>query len=260
MKVVIKLGGTLLDDPSSRGDVAGQLARISAQCELVVVHGGGKQVTRFLEERGVKSSFVGGLRVSNEDVIDAVTKVIAGTVNKQLVSSLVAAGKRAVGLSGVDGPLTTAEQLDPDLGFVGKPVDTDGNLLDLLVAGGYTPVVACIAGDMQGCIYNVNADQMAVCCASGWRAEKLFFLTDVPGVKSASGEVIRNLNAERVAELITSGVATGGMQAKLEAAMTALHNGLAEVTIALGRESNICERLLHGEAAGTRLALGHKTN
>ncbi len=102
------------------------MAEVSQDYELVVVHGGGKQVSRFLEERGVISRFVGGLRVSDQAVIEAVTKVIAGTVNKQLVSAIVAAGKSAVGLSGVDGSLTTAVQLNPDLGFVGKPVKTDG--------------------------------------------------------------------------------------------------------------------------------------
>jgi acetylglutamate kinase len=257
LKVLVKLGGTLLDETSSLAAIARQLADISHEYELVVVHGGGKQVTRFLEERGVVSRFVGGLRVSDQAVIEAVTNVIAGTVNKQLVSAIVAAGKSAVGLCGVDGSLTTAVQLNPELGFVGRPVKTEGRLLDLLVNAGYLPVVACVAGDAQGNIYNVNADQMAVSCATGWGAEKLFFLTDVPGVKNRSGSLIPHVTPRAVSELIASGVANGGMQAKLEAAMAALHGGLSEVTIALGRESNICGRLLAGEAVGTRLSLDH---
>ena len=170
MRVLVKLGGTLLEHAESRAALATQLTAVAREHSLVVVHGGGKQVTKYLEERGVRSSFLNGLRVSDEAVIDAVTKVIAGTVNHQLVSSLIAAGLHAVGLSGSDGPLTIAEQFDPALGYVGRPIRTDGRLLELLVEAGYVPTVACVAADEQGRMLNVNADQMAVSCATGWRA------------------------------------------------------------------------------------------
>jgi acetylglutamate kinase len=253
LRILIKIGGTLLDEPAIRESLARQLAEVSRENELIVVHGGGKQVTRFLEERGVQSRFVGGLRVSDETVIEAVTQVIAGAVNKKLVSAIIAAGEAAVGLSGVDGSLTTASPMDPALGFVGKPVHTDGRLLDLLVNAGYLPVIACIAGDQRGNIYNVNADGMAVSCAVGWSASKLFFLTDVPGVKGSDDALIYRLRPPGIAQLIASGVATGGMQAKLEAAILALNGGLASVVIAAGREPQICNRLLSGEAVGTRI-------
>lgn len=252
MKVVIKLGGTLLDKPESLHAIAKQLARLSSLHPITVVHGGGKQVTRFLEERGVNSNFKNGLRVSDAAVIDAVTKVIAGGVNKQLVSALLAAGKTAVGLSGVDGLLTSAVQLDAALQFVGKPEKTDPKLLDLLSGADYLPVVACIAGDAAGYIYNVNADSMAVSCAIGWGAAKLLFITDVPGVKDGAGTVLPQLTGGQIASLIESGVAHGGMQAKLEAAQSAIHAGL-EVVIASGAEPDVCVRLLEGEAIGTRL-------
>ncbi len=255
MKVLIKVGGTLLEDSAGRGAIARQLAETARQYELVVVHGGGRQVTRFLEERGVASRFVAGLRVSDDPVIEAVTSVIAGSVNKQLVSAIVAAGESAVGLSGVDGPLTSAVQFHPELGSVGKPCKTDGRLLNLLVNAGYLPVIACIAGDKNGNIYNVNADQMAVSCAAGWQADKLLFLTDVAGVKDGADRILTHLAAEDIGRLIESGVAHGGMQAKLEAALAALNGGLDEVIIASGREPNICMRLLAGEELGTRLAL-----
>lgn len=253
MKLLIKLGGTLLDDAHRQADLARQLSRISDQ--LVVVHGGGKQVTRFLEERGIQSRFVGGLRVSDESVIDAVTKVIAGSVNKRLVSALTAAGRPSVGLSGIDGALTIAAQLNSELAFVGSPGRTDGRLLDLLVKAGYLPVVACLAGDAQGNIYNVNADQMAVSCAAGWKADKLLFLTDVAGVRGANGAVLPRLGEKDIEELIQSGTAHGGMQAKLNAALAALQEGLAEVVIAPGHEPDICARLLSGEPLGSRLFL-----
>ncbi len=254
MRVLIKVGGTLLDDAASRTSIARQLAEVAQRCELVVVHGGGKQVTRFLEERGVQSRFINGLRVSDEVVIDAVVKVIAGSVNKQLVSALVAAGELAVGLSGLDGSLTKATHLSPELEFVGRPMESDTRLLDLLINSGYLPVVACIAGDEHGHVYNVNGDQMAVSCAVGWRAEKLIFLTDVEGVKDNHGQIIVQLTPYQIHELIVSGVARGGMRAKLDAANAALSSGLEEVVIASGHQPLVCQRLLAGEALGTRLS------
>ena len=253
MRIVIKVGGTLLDDSSGRKGLAKQLVEVARQHELVVVHGGGKQVTRFLEERGISSRFVRGLRVSDLPVIDAVTKVIAGSVNKQLVAAILAAGESAVGISGVDGLLTPATELDQDLAFVGKPGKTDGRLLNLLINAGYLPVIACIAGDENGNIYNINADQMAVSCATALRAERLLFLTDVPGVKGGNGEIASYLAPEESSKLIATGVASGGMQAKLEAAKTALDNGIDEVIIGPGQEPDVCLRVLSGEKLGTRL-------
>jgi acetylglutamate kinase len=253
MKVLIKLGGTLLESGAGRAAIAGQLAAVARNHELVVVHGGGKQVTRALEERGTVSRFVNGLRVSDEATIDAVTSVIAGEVNKRLVSALLGAGITALGLSGVDGGLTTVVQLNSELGFVGKPISTDGALLQLLRNAGYVPVVACIATDSAGKIYNVNADEMAASCAIGWQADRLMFLTDVPGVKNESQQVIAGLTRKDASRLIQSGAAHGGMRAKLEAALGALDNGLDEVTIAPGYEADVCLRLLAGETLGTRL-------
>ncbi|HEY1212811.1 MAG TPA: acetylglutamate kinase, partial [Bryobacteraceae bacterium] len=148
-----------------------------------------------------------------------------------------------------------AEQLRPELGFVGRPVRTSGRLLDLLLQGEYLPVVACVAGDQSGAIFNVNADQMAVSCASGWGADRLIFLTDVPGVMDDTGRVIADLTASDIKGLVKSGVAHGGMQAKLEAALAALESGIDKVSIASGHELNVCLRLLDGEKLGTGLYL-----
>jgi acetylglutamate kinase len=259
VRVLIKVGGSLLDETDSRRRIAKQIADVAREYETVVVHGGGKQVTRFLEAQGIQSAFVNGLRVSDAAVIDAVTKVIAGSVNKSLVAAILAAGQTAVGISGVDALLTNAVQLAPDMEFVGRPMNTNARLLDLLVNAGYLPVVACIAGDEQGTIYNVNADQMAVSCAIGWRAERLIFLTDVPGVKDASGEIVTRLNPAGIRDLITSGVARGGMQAKLEAAALGLGSGVEEVAIASGSERDVCMRLLTGDILGTRLGAVQQT-
>ncbi len=147
-------------------------------------------MTRYLAERGVESRFVNGLRVTTPEVVDALLKVFAGTVNHELVASLNEAGARAVGLSGIDAGMVEAEPMDAALGAVGRVVNADGALLRLLAANGYLPVVACVAGGRAGEIYNVNADQMAAACASAFGASHLIFLTDVEGVLDSNGRVL----------------------------------------------------------------------
>ncbi len=253
MRLLIKLGGTLLDAPESRDRLAREIALIAGPAETVVVHGGGKQMTRFLADRGVESRFVNGLRVTTPEVLDAVLKVFAGSVNSQLVSAFRAAGARPVGLTGLDSGLVEAEPLNGELGHVGRPVRSDAGLLDLLTREKYLPVVACVAGDAQGAIYNVNADQMAVACATGFRAEKLIFLTDVDGVRDGAGNTRETLTAAEALRLIADGTASGGMQAKLEAAVAALEQHVAEVIIAPGAREGVLEQLLTGIRIGTRL-------
>ena len=255
MKLLIKLGGTLLDAPDSRQRLAREITAAAAQpgYRAVVVHGGGKQMTRYLAERGVQSRFVNGLRVTTPEIIDAVLKVFAGSVNAELVSAFRAAGARPVGLTGLDAGLVDAELLNPELGQVGKPVHSDARLLDLLTGNSYLPVVACVAGDARGAVYNVNADQMAVACALSFSAESLVFLTDVEGVRNQGGAVCPTLTCEQARMLICEGVATGGMQAKLEAAMDAINKGVREVLIAPGALPGALGQLLTGQAVGTRL-------
>jgi acetylglutamate kinase len=255
-RILIKLGGTLLDDPASRERLASEIRDASAATtcnRVVVVHGGGKQMTRFLAERGVESRFVNGLRVTTPEVIDAVLKVFAGTVNHQLVASLVRAGVDAVGISGIDAALVECEALGGEYGFVGRPLRTNPQILHTLVEGGFVPVVACIGGDRQGNIYNVNADQMAVAAAAGFQADRLLFLTDVDGVRDASGQNAAQLTINEMRELIATGVATGGMQAKLESAILALENGVGQVVIAPGARPGVIADLLASKAIGTRL-------
>ena len=254
MKVLIKIGGSLLDDAASRNNLARQIAALSKAGNLVtVVHGGGKQMTRFLEERGVKSTFVRGLRVTTDETIDAVLKVLAGSVNTQLSAALGAAGARTVGLTGIDSGVAIADQLDPELGFVGRVTSADPALLETLTTAGYMPVVACVAGGIDGQVYNVNGDSMAVAVASAWKADRLVFLTDVPGVMDASKSILPVLTRAKCAQLIADGVATGGMQAKLDAATNAVSNGVGEVRIVRGSDADIVSRVFAGENAGTRI-------
>jgi acetylglutamate kinase len=254
VKVLIKLGGTLLDAPEMRQSLACQIAAAARQGhDVVVVHGGGKQMTRYLVERGVESTFVNGLRVTTPETLDAVVKVVAGSVNRELVASLVAAGARAVGICGIDGWLVEAEQMDPALGAVGRVLRANPDLLHTLAAGGFLPVVACVGGDRQGRLYNVNADQMAVACAAGLAADLLVFLTDVEGVLDGGKRLLTVLSAAESMRLVETGVATGGMEAKLNAACSALRQGVGQVRIAPGAAELILERVLADEPAGTRL-------
>ena len=253
----MKIGGTLLDAPATRQALAQQIATAKQNGhDCVVVHGGGKQLTRFLEERGVPSRFVNGLRVTTPETIDAVLKVLAGSVNQELVAALIRARVAAVGLSGLDGNLVDAIQMDPELGAVGQVTRANPALLELLTANGYLPVVACLAGDAEGRFYNVNGDQMAVACATGYRAEKLIFLTDVAGVLNGSGERLPELTPAEIEHLIGTGVAKGGMQAKLNAAALAVAQGIAGVHIVPGAEESVLTRVLAGETIGTRIAAG----
>src|SRR5262245_61479871 len=190
MRLLVKLGGTLLDNVDSRDSLAGQIVSARARgIQIAVVHGGGKQMTRYLAERGIESRFVNGLRVTTPETVDALLKVFAGTVNHELVASLNRAGALAVGLSGIDAFLVEAEPMDPHLGAVGRVAKSNPALLDLLAGAGYIPVVACVAGDRAGRIYNVNADQMAVACATAFQSQQLIFLTDVEGVLDAENRV-----------------------------------------------------------------------
>jgi acetylglutamate kinase len=249
-RILIKLGGTLVDSPEARASLAGQIRKVSEVHDVVVVHGGGKQMTAYLAERGVESRFVNGLRVTTPEVIDALLKVFAGSVNHELVAALVAAGIGAVGVTGIDAGLVQCEQQEAELGAVGRPVKVEPRLFRILHAGGFVPVVACVGGGDR--VYNVNADQMAAACAMAWGADEVLFLTDVPGVKDATGATAAKLDLQQMDELIREGVATGGMQAKLTASMAALLGGVGTVWIGPGSEAGIVERLLSGEG-GTRL-------
>jgi acetylglutamate kinase len=259
VKLLVKLGGTLLDADAMRDRLARQIAAISRgvspAVQMVIVHGGGRQMTRYLTERGIESQFVNGLRVTTPATLDAVVKVVAGSVNRQLVATLSRAGARAVGVSGIDGGLVEAEQMDPALGSVGRVTRADPALLDALLARGFLPVVACVAGDRQGRLYNVNADQMAVACAVAFGADQLIFLTDVAGVLDAGKCLLPRLSMAHGEELIAAGIATGGMLAKLNAAHSALRQGVPQVRICAGAANSVLERILAGEEVGTRLAL-----
>ncbi len=254
MKLLVKLGGTLLESTKTRGALATQICRLLDEGhQVVVVHGGGKRLSRYLAGLDHKSEFRNGLRVTPPEIMDAVLRILAGSVNRQLVAEFQDAGAKAVGLTGIDSGTVKATQMSPDLGLVGSVEDVDPALLELLTERGYLPVVACVAGGEGSAIFNVNADQMASACAGGLGVDLLLFLTDVGGVLDSRGGLIPSINAAQANRLIEDGVAKGGMEAKLRASTGALRSGVQRVVIADGRADAIVGRLVAGEPAGTEL-------
>jgi acetylglutamate kinase len=254
MKLLIKLGGTLLENAATRASLAAQAAaQVRAGRQVALVHGGGKRLSAYLKKENFQSEFRNGLRVTPPEILDAVLRIYAGQVNHELVAELQKAGARAVGLSGIDAGLVRAVQLDPELGAVGRVESVDAAVLNLLTEAGYLPAVACVAGGDDGAVFNVNADQMAAACGAGFQADRLIFLTDVAGVLDAAGAVIERLTPAGAEDLIAAGVAEGGMEAKLRSAIEAVRGGAGEVRIAAGAEPDVIARLLAAEALGTLL-------
>ena len=171
--------------------------------QVAVVHGGGVQLTRTLKQLGKQSEFIAGLRVTDAETRDTALMVLGGRVNKSLVASLGAHGQSAVGLSGGDGLIFSArkKRTAPDLGFVGEIVASDPRWLDAIWKMGAVPVISSMALGFDGEYYNVNADEMAAACAAACKADALVFLTDVPGVRGADGEVMRWLSVDQIAAL-----------------------------------------------------------
>ena len=226
---VIKLGGR------AQGDARlPQLLTAAAQRDrVVVVHGGGDEVSAMQRSLGLEPQFVGGRRVTSEADLAVVRMLLSGTINKRLVSQLLTVGARAVGISGEDGRLITARVVDPTFGRVGRDVSGDPALLLDLLGAGWLPVVSPVARDREsdaGAGLNVNGDDAATALAVALRAEELLFVADVEGVLE-HGARIPKLDAPGIQDLADRGVIQGGMLAKLEAAVDALDAGVGAVRI-----------------------------
>lgn len=229
---VVKIGGRVQGDAHLYEAVRAGAAVPGAR--LVLVHGGGDEVSMLQRRMGVDPTFVNGRRVTSASDLDVVRMVLSGTVNKRLVARLGSHGVRAVGVSGEDGELLTARITDAALGRVGGDVFADASLVADLLNGGWLPVVSPIARDRDsgvGAGLNVNGDDAAAALAAGLGADELLFVADVPGVLE-NGATLTSIDSNAVAGLIARGVAQGGMRAKLEAAVSALKNGVRRVRIA----------------------------
>ncbi len=234
MKYVVKLGGAALEDARLLQLCARAIHELVADGnQVAVVHGGGVQLTRTLAQMGKKSEFISGLRITDAETRDAALMVLAGRVNKSLVASLGQIGQPAMGLSGGDGHVFRArkKKTTPDLGFVGEIAATDPRWLEAIWKLGAVPVISSIALGFDGEYYNINADEMASACAIATKADALIFLTDVPGVKGADGNVMRWLPLAEIPALAAAMVVSGGMLPKLEACRNALTHGVKRVRI-----------------------------
>jgi acetylglutamate kinase len=254
MKYVVKLGGVGLENPALLAGCTRAIADLARDGhQVAVVHGGGVQLTRMLKALGKQSEFIDGLRVTDAETRDVALMVLAGKVNKSLVAALGALGQPAVGLSGGDGLIFRArkKRAAHDLGFAGEVAASDPRLLDAVWSMNAVPVLSSMALGFDGEYYNVNADEMAAACATACRADTLVFLTDVPGVKGVSGEVLRWLSIDQIAAMASSGVISGGMLPKLGACREALLNGVKRVRIlpaeAASSLPDLCSsRVVHG--------------
>ena len=234
MRFVVKLGGAGLETPSLLEACTRAIADLVRDGnQVAVVHGGGVQLKRTLKALGKQSQFIEGLRVTDAETRDVALMVFAGKVNKCLVAALGALGQPAVGLSGGDGLIFRArkKRMAHDLGYVGEIASSDPRWIEAIWQLNGVPVFSSMALGFDGEYYNINADEMAAACAIACRADALVFLTDVPGVKDANGEVLRWLSIDQIAEMAKSAVISGGMLPKLSACREALLNGVKRVRI-----------------------------
>ena len=252
---MVKIGGsTLGQHDTTLEDLVG-LQREGT--EVVVVHGGGKAITEWLDRQGIASRFVDGLRVTDKESIDVVVAVLAGVVNKQLVASINGLGGRAVGLTGADAGILQAKIKDPALGLVGEPTRIDSGAIETLLAGGYLPVIAPIGlleGEDGPCdtLLNINADTFAADTGGALNAEQFVFLTDVAGVCDEGGAVIPRMTADQAQSRITQGTISGGMIPKVEACIRALRH-VPSASIVDGRRPHALKACMGGDFAGTRI-------
>ena len=246
---VVKYGGHAMGDPELARDFAEDVVLLKmVGINVVVVHGGGPQIGAMLKRLGVESRFHDGLRITDKATAEIAEMVLAGSINKEIVAWIAAAGGRAVGISGKDANLVIAEKVQGreadklqgierhvDLGFVGEPAQVDPTILTSLAGQGFIPVVAPVAIGADGHTYNVNADTMAGAIAAELRAARFFLLTDVPGVLDKDKQLLSDLNPAAIARLRADGTITGGMIPKLETCVAAVEGGVDAAVIIDGR-------------------------
>jgi acetylglutamate kinase len=258
-RLVIKLGGSVLSEAGLRSGIIPQLTALQRDGhELIIVHGGGKQIAQLLDRLGIESRFYEGLRVTDVKTRDVAQMVLAGKVGKDLVASLAQNGTIAVSIAGGDALSFQAQPMvvnGADLGYVGSVTTIRSKLVDVLLGAGIVPVVACLAlGADDFEYYNVNGDQMAAAVAAGCRADVAAFVTDVGSVFDADRRPMPVLHKPDIDQLLESGVACGGMRPKLRACLQALAGGVKQVLIVGAAEANGLSRAIGGEPIGTRIS------
>ncbi|MGN0632778.1 MAG: acetylglutamate kinase [Oscillospiraceae bacterium] len=256
--IVVKYGGNAMTNDELKEAVMSDIVLLSeVGIKVVLVHGGGPEINAMLKRVGVESKFIGGLRYTDSETIDIVKMVLAGKVNKELVSALQLHGAKALGLCGIDGQMIVAEKLDSDidLGFVGQIQKiTTKPIIDAL-NNGYVPIISTIATSANGQCYNINADTAAARIASCLRAENLILMTDIAGLledKDDPSTLIPTVNVSDVPYLKKTGIISGGMIPKIDCCVEAVRRGVKKTSIIDGRiPHSILIELLSNEGAGT---------
>lgn len=254
--VVVKYGGNAMIDDRLKGQVMEDIVLLwLVGVKVVLVHGGGPEITDLMAKLGKQPTFVDGLRVTDKETVDIVQMVLAGKVNKTLVNLLECNGGKAMGISGMDGRLIEAEQKDERLGFVGSITKVNIEAITDLLEKGYIPVVSTVGCDRQGNSYNINGDTAAAYIAGALHAERLIMMTDIAGIlrdKDDPSTLIPSVTVEEAKQLFSEGVISGGMIPKVDCCMEAIRRGVKDVTIMDGRVSHaILMEMLTDEGAGT---------
>ncbi len=254
--IVVKYGGNAMINEDLKKAVMGDLVLLSLiGIKVVLVHGGGPEISDMLKRVGKKSEFVNGLRVTDEETVDIVQMVLAGKVNKSLVNLLQNTGGKAIGLCGADGHLIEAKQLDPQLGYVGEITKVDTTPITDLLEKGYIPVVSTVGCDSEGHVYNINADTAAARIAGELKAESLISMTDIAGILRDKDDVttlIPKILVSEAPQLMREGIISGGMIPKVECCIEAIRRGVHKVFIIDGRvPHSIIIETLTDEGIGT---------
>ncbi len=254
--VVIKYGGNAMINEQLKLQVMEDIVLLHlVGVKVVLVHGGGPEITDMLKKVGKESVFVDGLRVTDKETAEIVQMVLAGKINKSLINLLQTKGGRAIGLSGIDGHMIKAEMKDERLGYVGKITGVDVTPIDDLLAGGYIPVISTVGCDKQGNVYNINADTAAAYIAAEMKAYRLITMTDIEGIlrnKDDRTSIIPCLDINETRELFSDGTISGGMIPKVECCLEAIERGVHKVTILDGRVPHaLLMELFTNEGAGT---------
>ncbi len=234
---VVKYGGAAMEQEELKKEFAKDVVLLKyVGINPVIVHGGGPRIERLLKKLDIPTRFVDGLRVTDADTLEVVEMVLSGSINKEIVQAIHNAGGQAIGLSGKDGRLITAEKVKgKDIGFVGDVTKVNGELVRKISESGYIPVIAPLAAGTDGSTYNVNADTAAGHVAKELAAEKLVLLTDVPGILDASLKTISSLDIKQASELAASDTVSGGMIPKIKCCLDALVGGVRKAHIIDGR-------------------------
>ena len=256
--LVVKYGGNAMLSDELKSAVMNDIALLAlVGVKVVLVHGGGPEITEMLKKVGTKSEFVDGLRVTDEETAQIVQMVLSGKINKGLVNRLGQIGAKAIGLGGADGHMIEAKPLDPRLGFVGEITKIDPQPILDMIEKGYIPVVSTVGCDMDGNIYNINADTAASKIAGALHAEGLICMTDTPGLLADQNDpesLIPDITCDKVAGLIGDGTISGGMIPKIKCCTDAVEEGVAKVFIIDGRiPHSILIETLTDEGIGTMI-------